>query len=437
MVIHLTYCILLIIICSLYYFPFSFQALPTVNSKMVVAVLGLIFFGWERIKRKSLSIRKDLLLVLCIGLVFSLWSFFSVVYNSTDDMVFATYYVSMCVWLGGAYCVIYLLRQMYGKVALQTLIIYMGIMCAVQCVIAVMIDNIPILQNAVDNAITGIDPEYFEKNPRLYGIGVGFDTAGIRFSCVLLSLAYMIKVSASLIKKNLYILLFLLIGVVGNMISRTTIVGIAIAGSYLLLSSISLRKVVITITSKRISWVVGLCVILFILYNAGIYLYNSMPGVRAAFDYGFEGFINFYKTGSFTTHSSDLLIDSIGDIVPDNVKTWVIGDGYFADPYDPYKFYMGTDMGYLRLIFYCGLVGLFIFATYFACCTYVLCKRDMKLTLFFICLFMIQLIVWIKIPTDTFCFYALVLLSDGQEHQNATCMKRLAISQKTYDNNLL
>lgn len=83
MVIHLTYCILLIIICSLYYFPFSFQALPTVNSKMVVAALGLIFFGWERIKRKSLSIRKDLLLVLCIGLVFSLWSFFSVVYNST------------------------------------------------------------------------------------------------------------------------------------------------------------------------------------------------------------------------------------------------------------------------------------------------------------------------------------------------------------------
>ena len=115
----------------------------------------------------------------------------------------------------------------------------------------------------------------------------------------------------------------------------------------------------------------------------------------------------------------------------------MIGDGYFADPYDPYKFYMGTDMGYLRLIFYCGLVGLFIFATYFACCTYVLCKRDMNLTLFFICLFMIQLIVWIKIPTDTFCFYALVLLSDGQEHQNATCMKRQAIYQETYDNNLL
>ena len=211
---HIISGILIAIVCSLYYFPISLQILPSVNSKMVVAALGLAFFGWERLKRKSLSVREDLFLVLCLGLVFSLSSYFSVVYNSTDDMIFATYFVSMCVWLGGAYCVVYLLRRMYGEVSLELVILYLGMMCAGQCVIAVMIDNIPVLQHAVNNTITGIDPEYFKKNPRLYGIGAGFDTAGIRFSCVLLGLSYLIKKSASLARKNFYILLFLIIGIV-------------------------------------------------------------------------------------------------------------------------------------------------------------------------------------------------------------------------------
>ena len=206
--------ILLVVVCSLYYFPVSLQALPSVNSKMVVAAVGLALFGWEHLRRKSPSIRKDLLPVLVIGLLFSLSSFFSVVYNSTDDMVFATYFVSMCVWLGGAYCVVYLLRWMYGEVSLHTIFLYLGMMCAGQCVIAVMIDNMPALANFVNTVFVGADPEYFENNPRVYGIGAGFDTAGIRFSCVLLGLAYLIKDDVAQSKKNFYILLFLIIGIV-------------------------------------------------------------------------------------------------------------------------------------------------------------------------------------------------------------------------------
>lgn len=30
---------------------------------------------------------------------------------------------------------------------------------------------------------------------------------------------------------------------------------------------------------------------------------------------------------------------------------------------------------------------------------------------------MIQLIVWVKIPTDIFCFYALLLLADTQQDE--------------------
>ena len=62
-------------------------------------------------------------------------------------------------------------------------------------------------------------------------------------------------------------------------------------------------------------------------------------------------------------------------VFPDNWVTWLIGDGYAANPmdktlsfFDPYYtgpiyhgYYKGTDIGYLRYIFYFGLVGTFVF----------------------------------------------------------------------------
>lgn len=399
-------------VCSLYYFPVSLRALPSINSKMVVAFAGLLFFIWEHVKYRRHSIRGELFPVLCLGMVYSLWSFFSVVYNSTDDMVFVSYFVSMSVWLGGAYCVIYLLKCRYGYVALDIVFLYVALVCAGQCVLALLIDHIPEFKDVVDVLFVGPDKEYFEHNPRLYGIGAGFDTAGIRLSCALLGIAFLIRNALGYIKLNFYIVLFLIIGIVGNMISRTTVVGIVVALCYLFLTSSFLSWKRLNVSLNGILWAVGLCIGILILFNVVIYIYNNMPDVRRNLDYGFEGFINWYETGSFSTHSSDLLLNSIGDILPSNAKTWLIGDGYFADPYDPGKFYMGTDMGYIRIIFYCGLIGLSVFLMYFICCTYVLCRRERSMNMFFICLFVIQLIVWIKIPTDIFCYYALLLLAD-------------------------
>ena len=421
---------LLIIICSLYYFPLALNALPSLNSKMVLAVMGLVFFAWDHMKHKSPVIRRDIFPVLLLGLLFSLSSYFSVVYNATSDFVFATYFVSMCVWLGGAYCVVFLLKKMYGVVTFETVFLYLAFVCAGQCVVAVLIDNISALENFVNTVFVGAGEEYFEKNPRLYGIGAGFDTAGIRFSCVLLGLAFLIKKETAAVRKNFYIFLFLIIGIIGNMVSRTTVVGLAVGCVYMLIMSGAWLRA--RITSRNLLFCIGLCVLLLLLYRVGVYMYDTMPGVRKAFDYGFEGFINLYETGEFSTHSSDLLLSHITDIYPDNTKTWFIGDGYFADPYNPNAFYMGTDMGYIRYIFYCGLLGLSIFLAYFICSTYVLCRHDKKMRPFFICLLIVQLIVWIKIPTDIFCFYALLLLSDYNETvvKNGISTDRLDVAMK-------
>ena len=70
-------------------------------------------------------------------------------------------------------------------------------------------------------------------------------------------------------------------------------------------------------------------------------------------------------------------------VFPDNIKTWIIGDGYFANPgdTDPYyvgplggAFYKSTDVGYLRFIFYFGVLGLFAFVLFL----YIYCFGKIK-----------------------------------------------------------
>ena len=96
----------------------------------------------------------------------------------------------------------------------------------------------------------------------------------------------------------------------------------------------------------------------------------------------------------------------------------VIGDGYFLNSrYDinylgdatDQGFYMNTDVGYLRFIFYFGIIGLIpmmgvIVYSAIVCMRYFPYER----LLFFLAL-LVGLIVWVKVSTDIFLFFALFL----------------------------
>ena len=97
-------------------------------------------------------------------------------------------------------------------------------------------------------------------------------------------------------------------------------------------------------------------------------------------------------------------------VLPDSVKTYIIGDGYYTDPIVPSEYYKGTDIGYLRLIYYFGMVGL---AIYFVIQTYVIkeaYKYSSKYKMLFILLIFYLVILNVKGFTDLlflivlFCF---------------------------------
>lgn len=406
MMIDLLKAVLTGIVFSGYYFPFEFTFLPGINTKMVLAVAGMVLLTLQWLKERDTQINTMFVFISIAAGIFSLFSLFSVAYNDTTDYMYASYLVKMWVWLSGAYAVLFLIRQVHGEVSFRRVFHYMAWVCAVQALLGIIIDNVPVIQNWVDTYILQ-DTEYLHKTRRLYGIGAFFDTAGIRFSCALLGLGYLLTYKVSDKQTMCYWGLFFTIGILGNIMSRTTTVGLALALLYMVFANFSLN---ILFDSSKMKFLIYSILLAGMVAGITYYCYHHFPAFRNYLQYGFEGFVNWYETGDWSTGSTDRLQTMF--VLPDNLKTWLIGDGWFVHPDDPNGFYKHTDVGYLRFIFYCGCIGLSLFVSFFICCTVILSHKWKEDRLFLLLLFLLELIVWVKISTDIFVVYALLLLLD-------------------------
>ena len=105
-------------------------------------------------------------------------------------------------------------------------------------------------------------------------------------------------------------------------------------------------------------------------------------------------------------------------VFPDDLHTWIIGDGYLENPFNRDMnyigpnfggYYMATDIGYLRFLFYFGLIGLLLFCVYMVACANELMKRFPAYGWMFFCILLINFIVWIKVSTDIFVVMAIFL----------------------------
>ena len=412
------------IITSLFFFPFEFTFLPGINTKMMLAVLGIMVFVWNSIRsKKGFVVTSELFAASIIACVFSLICFYSVNYNNTNDLAYATYVVSMWVWLVAAYAVCAIIVQVHGYISVKLVINYLTGVCVAQCIIALLIDNIVFVQLAVDNLVI-TNTEAMEKLNRLYGIGAALDVAGTRFSAVLIMMALLLshdnEIRSNKIQSAIYIFFFIVIAVVGSMIARTTNIGIIMALGYIFYIS-GLWKNRIKITTLK-QWGVLVSVSL-VLISICVYLYNNVAAAHKLLLFAFEGPINWIETGEWRTDSTDVLRNMW--VLPESIKTWIIGDGYFMSPTKP-GFYMGTDIGYLRFIFYCGLAGLLVFSLFFIYLSVACYRRFPQERNLFFMLFVLVFVIWMKVSTDIFLVYAIFMcIPMFQKQTNNQVMNRL------------
>lgn len=419
-----------IIITSFYFFPFNFRFLPTVNTKMGMAALGLVILAVQLARNRNTQINKDFFFVSLFAAFVSLAGLFSVVYNNTADYAYASYIVSMWVWVSAAYVVVSLIRYVHGTVSVYLLCNYLIVLCAAQCILALTMD----LNESVQQFIYSIQEEgveeFLEKKNRLSGLGAGLDVAGSRFSAILVMISFLCVNYIKNIKKYLflYMLAFVIIAVIGNMIGRTTTVGMLIAIAYFIIGSIFFMSK--EDRSYVWSWGVG---ILMIAVPVFVYLYNNVPALYENLRFGFEGFFSLVEKGRWEVHSNEMLKE--GYIFPDNPKTWLIGDGYFGSTFnDPYYtgvdwggFYKGSDVGYSRFLFYFGILGLGAFSIFMLKVCQVCMKHFHAYRFMFLMLVALNFIVWLKVSTDIFLVFAPFLCISPEE--NDAFEKRVVLNK--------
>ena len=414
-----------IIITSFYFFPFCFTFLPSVNTKMAMAAFGLVLLGIQLGKARNSVLNKNIFILSIFAAIVSLIGLISVTYNETPDYTYASYIVSMWVWLGGAYVAVSLMRKVHGYASVKLVCNYLIAICVFQCTIALLIDSFPLVKGVVDGFLAG--EGYMGKNEsRLYGIGCALDVAGSRFAVVLIMIAYITTLKDDeFVRKYiwLYIAAFLYITVVGNMMARTTIMGVGLALLYWMGKS-GLFNLNINSEYKYIWNRLG--VLLLIAIPFMVYLYDTNPAFKEDIRFAFEGFFSLAEKCEWEVNSNDRLADMY--VFPDNIKTWIIGDGYFANPgdTDPYyvgplggAFYKSTDVGYLRFIFYFGVIGLVAFILYFFKCAQVCVSRFKREALMFWLILLANYILWFKVATDIFIVFALFLCVVSDDTQDA------------------
>ena len=415
---------ILLIVTSFFFFPFEFTFLPGINTKMLLAAMGLVLFVARAAASRSASLDRDFFVLIVFASIVSLSGIISVVYNATTDLSYASYVVSFFVWMGGAYFVVSSIRFLHGKVTPLMVINYLAAICVVQCVIALLISRNPLVKDVVDSFLGG-DGFMGKLENRMYGIGCALDVAGLKFSCVLVAISFVVMngLCQPKLQTTIYWIAYLVIAVVGNMIGRTTSVGVVVSLIYILVHCIFYGY-----REFLKSHVLPLLLLMVALLPLLIYLYNNSPKTREDLRFGFEGFFSLAETGRWETNSNNRLSDMF--VLPDNPKTWIIGDGYFDNPYsdpnfngdNPTEFYKGTDVGYLRFIYYFGVIGLISFVVFFLVAFWECALRHRKYAILFLMILTINYIVWAKVSSDIFLIFSLFLCipseSDEGTEQN-------------------
>lgn len=403
-----------VIVTSLFFFPFFPTFMPSVNTKMVLAAIGLVALALDWGNKRDAMVNRDMFFLTLAAMVVGVLSFVSEVYHETGGSVYSTLFVSMWVWVGAAYTVSLLIKQVHGRVTIRLFFNYVIIVCVMQCLIAITKEYYAPLKVLVDNLVEG---EGFmgKTEGRLYGIGAALDVAGLRFSAVLTIITYLCLNSQNDEDiKNIkwYLVAFFIIIIIGCMMSRSTTIGIIISLGYLFYETL-IKKENITLKyywkyfSMALGGIIPVCVVLYYMNDT---FYENIR-------FGFEGFFNWWEQGSYSTHSNNILLNMI--ILPDNLHTWLFGDGYIVKPelVDPYYigpkylgFYKDTDIGYLLFIYYFGLIGMASMVGYICTAARLCIRRFPAYKILLIMILLVNLIGWCKVTTDIFVVFAPFLI---------------------------
>lgn len=402
---------ILVLVTSFYFFDFTMPFLPpSINTKILVGIFGILAFVSDSIRKHEMSFSTPMIFATLLATILSVWCLFSITVNNTDNTEYATYIVSFATWMAGAYGVCAALRWKYEEVTLEVLVRYLAWAGVFQCVMALLIDNVGAIARFVDRLM--FQPGTFCKaNQRMYGLGAALDPAGVRFSVILILIAQQLSdnehIRTDRKQQSLYLAAFILVFVIGSVISRTTGIGAVMGVGYLAVSMIRLHRGGLIPLNVFQAFFRFLLVLVLIILGV-VYLYRTNDTFHGYLRFGLEGFFNWVETGEFRTDSTDILIQRMW-IWPEDVQTWLIGRGTMG------VFENGSDIGYCNFTLYCGTIGLFIFSCMLIYCQLIQNRKFQNFRIASWLFVILTFVIWIKVTTDIFFIDALLFWLAGDK----------------------
>ncbi len=331
-----------------------FPASVSVTFGIIGSISYFIFHNdWKKRCSQWMGVRP---IILCIT-PFVLVSVGVGLFHTDGDWYFVKYGLSVLFSFFSFFIPAYLLLKVYGEVKFETVVKYLVICNYLYIIIAFAMfvdsnlrDMMLSLQNLEEGFISALDRT---EGLRLQAFGRSFFNAGVieGFFIIIISLC----ISFGLVDERwrlFYYISLVFFFISGLFLARTTIIGSAIA-VFLLITGNKYRN-------RRVEFGTAIVISLLLLISAKFLLSSYFKVIE---DWAFEAFINYSKTGTFETNSSNNTLGMF-EILPSNMSTWLFGDGLWMDK-SGYGYYMSTDIGWTRLLFFFGILGVLAMLFYY------------------------------------------------------------------------
>lgn len=344
-------------IAFFYIFGFSFKGGSGFNSSWLVAIYLIAnLFTKKRYLNKVIWFLKTKYFknIIFLYLTINVYIFVVLIVNKSIDFSFVFTFLHMFILI----CVGILLFFYYYIQGKESEVVnYIIIAFVAQSIIEWMAFSLPIFKEFINYTKSASTIALGESYGGIRANALsGSDFFGLSSAFAVVFLIFWSSKN-TLFKNNLIIkILIYIVLITGTFFSgRTGYVGLGVSIIYLCLMRLHhVRKMnSFSIRVRDVVFSGFVIVAIFFLVKMFISQYITNINIENLFNFTFQAIINKKNTGSFDISSLQSLRNMYIKIDP---ITFFIGDGRYM--LDTGGYYMGTDVGYLRVILFMGIIGL-------------------------------------------------------------------------------
>lgn len=340
----------------LYLFPFQFRFFPLSNVRIlqILGLIGLFIYIIRKGKMfvKILYFNRFGIYLFFIGIVFTC------IINHSYQINFAlTKGLYIILYSCSAFFIVYLMKKAYNPFTPIKALEAVVWVTLFQAIISLLFFCYPYILEFYNNLVY-IDDSNIEKNEmlnsfRLVGVGsVQFANAAVHYGLSLWILIVLYLSKDSILYNKSWVLC-----IVGPLFC---ICGILSARTFFVMLLFTIFFVYYLLGNSKKLQVLGIVIKLFFpLFIIGIIIMTYLKAIGSDFivEWVLELFVNINDGGEIETASTNELKEMY--IWPSSIKTWLCGDGMSQNEYG--GFYMDSDVGYIRSLYYWGIIGSFFY----------------------------------------------------------------------------